>query len=147
MTEPRRLIKPHVCLWHRICRRGNQEYYLGSFAAVLLPAGYWCGSGNGRNCDFSAFSAKATAAFGTLFGGILLSLIDFPDHADRGSVPAETVWNLGLIAGPATSVFSLLALGFYLGYRINHVRHKEIVIGLEQRRSFVLLSTTSSATK
>lgn len=82
-----------------------------------------------------AFSAKATAAFGTLFGGILLSMIDFPANATRGEVPTETVWNLGLIAGPATSVFSLLALGFYLRYRINFRRHAEIVAALEHRRS------------
>ena len=79
-----------------------------------------------------AFSNKATIAFGTAFGGILLSAIDFPAHAVRGEVPAETVWNLGLIAGPATSVFSLLALLFYLRYRINRRRHAEIVAELEQ---------------
>ena len=81
-----------------------------------------------------AFSAKATQAFGTVFGGILLSAIEFPTLATRGEVPAETVWNLGLIAGPATSIFSLLALGFYLRYRINHRRHAEIVAALEARR-------------
>ena len=81
-----------------------------------------------------AFSAKATAAFGTVFGGILLSIIDFPENATRGEVPAETVWNLGLIAGPATSIFSLLALGFYLRYRINHRRHEEIMAALQERR-------------
>ncbi|MYE14589.1 MAG: hypothetical protein F4X99_23605 [Gammaproteobacteria bacterium] len=81
-----------------------------------------------------AFSQKATQAFGTVFGGILLSAIDFPTYATRGEVPAETVWNLGLIAGPATSIFSLLALGFYLRYRINHRRHAEIVAALEARR-------------
>lgn len=82
-----------------------------------------------------AFSAKATAAFGTLFGGILLSAIDFPEDATRGEVPAETVWNLGLIAGPATSIFSLAALGFYLRYRINRRRHAEIVVALGERRA------------
>ena len=82
-----------------------------------------------------AFSNKATAAFGTLFGGILLSAIDFPENAVRGSVPPETVWNLGLIAGPATSVFSLLALLFYLRYRINRQRHRAIVEQLQQRRA------------
>ena len=82
-----------------------------------------------------AFSNKATAAFGTLFGGILLSAIDFPENATRGSVPPETVWNLGLIAGPATSVFSLLALLFYLRYRINRQRHRAIVEQLQQRRA------------
>ena len=81
-----------------------------------------------------AFSAKATAAFGTVFGGILLSVIDFPEYATRGEVPAETIWKLGLIAGPATSIFSLLALGFYLRYRINHRRHTEIVTALQARR-------------
>ena len=81
-----------------------------------------------------AFSAKATAAFGTVFGGILLSVIDFPEYATRGEVPAETIWKLGLIAGPATSIFSLLALGFYLRYRINHRRHTEIVAALQARR-------------
>ena len=81
-----------------------------------------------------AFSAKATAAFGTVFGGVLLSVIDFPEYATRGEVPAETIWNLGLIAGPATSIFSLLALGFYLRYRINHRRHAEIVAALQARR-------------
>lgn len=82
-----------------------------------------------------AFSAKATAAFGTLFGGILLSIIDFPQEATRGEVPAETVWNLGLIAGPATSIFSLAALGFYLRYRINRRRHAEIVVALQERKA------------
>ena len=80
-----------------------------------------------------AFSAKASAAFGTMFGGILLSAIDFPEHAVRGTVPPETVWNLGLIAGPATSIFSLLALGFYLRYEINRKRHAEVVAALRQR--------------
>ena len=80
-----------------------------------------------------AFSAKASAAFGTMFGGMLLSAIDFPEHAVRGTVPPETVWNLGLIAGPATSIFSLLALGFYLRYEINRKRHAEVVAALRQR--------------
>lgn len=81
-----------------------------------------------------AFSAKATSAFGTVFGGVLLSVIEFPEYATRGEVPPETVWNLGLIAGPATSIFSLLALLFYLRYRINHRRHAEIVARLTARR-------------
>ena len=81
-----------------------------------------------------AFSAKASAAFGTMFGGILLSAIDFPENAVRGTVPPETVWNLGLIAGPATSIFSLLALGFYLRYEINRRRHAEVVAALGRRQ-------------
>ncbi len=91
-----------------------------------------------------AFSTKATAAFGTLFGGILLSLIDFPANATRGSIPAEIVWDLGLIAGPATSIFSLAALGFYLRYRINYRRHREIVAELERRKEKLTHANVSS---
>lgn len=89
-----------------------------------------------------AFSQKATAAFGTLFGGILLSVIEFPEQATRGTVPPETVWYLGLIAGPATSVFSILALGFYFKYEISFKRHREIMVDLEKRR--VAVPSTAS---
>ncbi len=82
-----------------------------------------------------AFSNKATAAFGTLFGGVLLSAIEFPEKAVRGEVHADTVWNLGFVAGPATSTFSLLALLFYLRYRINRRRHAEVVAELRERAS------------
>ena len=91
-----------------------------------------------------AFSTKATAAFGTLFGGILLSLIDFPANATRGSIPADIVWDLGLIAGPATSIFSRAALGFYLRYRINYRRHREIVAELELRKEKLAHANVSS---
>ncbi len=80
-----------------------------------------------------AFSLKLTTAMGTLVGGVLLSVIEFPERAVRGEIPAETVWNLGLIAGPATSIFSLLALGFYLRYRITHRRHMQIIAALAER--------------
>ena len=80
-----------------------------------------------------AFSGKATAAIGTLFGGILLSAIEFPAQATRGEVPEDVVWHLGFIAGPATSIFSLLAVGFYLMYRIDRARHVEIVRLLAER--------------
>ena len=81
-----------------------------------------------------AFSQKATAGFGTLFGGVLLSAIDFPENATRGEIPAETLWDLGFIVAPATSIFSLLAILFYLRYRINYRRHGEIMAELERRR-------------
>lgn len=83
---------------------------------------------------FRAFSLKASGAMGVILGGVMISLIDFPTAATRGEVVAETVWNLGFIAGPATSVFSLLALLFYFRYRINYKRHQEIVAELELRR-------------
>ena len=83
---------------------------------------------------FRAFSLKASGAIGVVLGGVMLSLIEFPTGATRGEVVSETVWSLGFIAGPATSIFSLLALVFYFRYRINYQRHQEIVIALETRQ-------------
>ncbi|XOV86366.1 MAG: MFS transporter [Pseudomonadota bacterium] len=91
-----------------------------------------------------AFTSKATAAFGTLFGGILLSWIEFPAHAVRGEIDSSTIWSLGLIAGPATSIFSLAALGFYFMYRINHKRHLEIVEQLSSRRRDLAVGATET---
>ena len=84
---------------------------------------------------FRAFSLKASGAIGVVLGGFMLSLIYFPTGAVRGDVLPDTVWNLGLVAGPATSVFSLLALVFYFRYRISYQRHQQIVSGLEFRRT------------
>ncbi len=63
-----------------------------------------------------------------------MSAIDFPENATRGEIPAETLWDLGFVVGPATSIFSLLAILFYLRYRINYRRHGEIMAELERRR-------------
>lgn len=82
---------------------------------------------------FRAFSIKASGAIGVVLGGFMLSLIDFPTGAVRGGVLPETVWNLGFVAGPATSVFSLLALVFYDRYNVNFQRHQEITTALARR--------------
>ena len=80
-----------------------------------------------------------------MIGGILLSVIDFPEYAVRGSVSADTVWTLGMIYGPATSIFSLLALLFYLSYRIDRGRHVEIASGLAARKAAAPIEFESEA--
>ena len=50
-----------------------------------------------------------------------------------GSVPAEIVWQLGFIAGPATSVFTLGGLALYVRYRIDRTRHAAIMASLQAR--------------
>jgi Na+/melibiose symporter-like transporter len=86
---------------------------------------------------FSArsFIVKTTGALGVFIGGLLLDLIAFPRGAAAGTVPDDTVWYLGLIQGPATSVFTLLGLGLYLGYRLDRHRHAEIMAELDRRRA------------
>jgi Na+/melibiose symporter-like transporter len=86
---------------------------------------------------FSArsFIVKTTGALGVFIGGLLLDLIAFPRGAAAGTVPEVTVWYLGLIQGPATSICTLLGLLLYLGYRLDRHRHAEIMAELDRRRA------------
>ena len=78
---------------------------------------------------FSArsFANKATASAGLVFGGVLLDYIDFPRGAVTGEVSEEIVWQLGLIAGPATSIFTILGVLLFFRYKIDRARHREII--------------------
>jgi Na+/melibiose symporter-like transporter len=60
-------------------------------------------------------------------------------------VPADIVWNLGFIQGPATSIFTLIGLFLYLGYRLDRKRHAEIMAELEVRRRAAAQSTDRAA--
>ena len=72
---------------------------------------------------------------GLIFGGVLLDYIEFPKGAMLGTVPADIVWNLGFVAGPATSVFTFFGMALYMGYKIDRVRHKEITDELAIRHA------------
>jgi len=79
-----------------------------------------------------AFAGKAANALGTIVGGLALDFIAFPKNAEPGTVDADVIFNLGLVQGPLTSVFSLSGLVLYLGYRLSRSRHREIVVALEK---------------
>jgi GPH family glycoside/pentoside/hexuronide:cation symporter len=82
-----------------------------------------------------AFAGKAANALGTIVGGIALDLIAFPKKALPGSVDPDVIFNLGLVQGPLTSIFTLMGLLLYLGYRLTRERHEEIVVELTEQRS------------
>ncbi len=79
-----------------------------------------------------SFVVKATGAVGVIIGGALLEYIAFPRGAAAGTVPPDTIWTLGLIQGPATSVFTLMALFLYAGYRLDRTRHAQIIAELDR---------------
>jgi len=81
-----------------------------------------------------SFASKAANALGTIVGGLALDFIAFPKNAEPGSVAPEVIFNLGLVQGPLTSIFSLSGLVLYLGYRLTRTRHQEIVQALEERQ-------------
>ncbi len=82
-----------------------------------------------------AFTTKATGSMGLLIGGVLLDLIEFPGNAAVGSVSATTVWQLGVIAGPATSFLLLLSLVLLVRYPLTRKRYQEIQRELQSRTS------------
>jgi Na+/melibiose symporter-like transporter len=80
-----------------------------------------------------SFANKLTGALGAFLGGIVLDVISFPRGAIAGSVPADTVWWLGFVEGPGTSLISLAGVLFYLRYRIDRKRHAEIRRAIAER--------------
>ena len=84
-----------------------------------------------------AFSSKATAGFGTFIGAFGLDLISWPTGSDIQSaadVPAETLFNLGLLYGPVVAGFSVIALWCYTHYDLSKERHAQVLATLKQRR-------------
>ncbi|MDH3644180.1 MAG: MFS transporter [Gammaproteobacteria bacterium] len=82
-----------------------------------------------------SFALKATAAIGGIFGGMALDLIAFPRQAPPGTVEPDVIFNLGLVAGPLTSVFTFFGLLLFLGYRLDQRRVSQIKVELEERRA------------
>jgi GPH family glycoside/pentoside/hexuronide:cation symporter len=83
----------------------------------------------------NSFAQKATFGFGTLFAGIGLDLIAFPKQVDVSMVSEETIFNLGLMAGPLPFAIYLLAAYIATKYDLNKIRHAEISAQLTAQKS------------
>jgi GPH family glycoside/pentoside/hexuronide:cation symporter len=81
-----------------------------------------------------AFAGKAANGLGTVVGGLALDFIAFPKKAPPGTVDPDVIFNLGLVQGPLTSIFTLSGLVLYLGYKLDRYRHAEIALELNRRR-------------
>jgi len=83
-----------------------------------------------------AFSGKAASGAGSLIAGIALDLIAWPaggTAAVAGSIPPETIRNLGIVYGPLVAVFAVLGPLSYRGYSLDRARHREILAALARR--------------
>jgi Na+/melibiose symporter-like transporter len=88
----------------------------------------------GRIFSTRAFALKATSGFGSMFGGLVLDLIQFPTNAVPGAVDPDVIFRLGVAQGPATSIFTMLSLFFYFQYKLDRSHHAEIAAVLAARR-------------
>jgi Na+/melibiose symporter-like transporter len=85
-----------------------------------------------------SFALKTSSGLGHLAAGVAIDAMAFPEKAVPGEVEAEAVRMLGMFWGPLSGLFGLLALVFYLRYRLNRKRHREIMSALEERRKQAL---------
>jgi GPH family glycoside/pentoside/hexuronide:cation symporter len=81
-----------------------------------------------------SFAAKAAGSLATIIGGVALDLINFPKGAEVGDIAPETIYYLGLIAGPPAMIIGLAGLSFYLFYELSRERMEEIAEVLLHRR-------------
>jgi len=72
------------------------------------------------------FFSKATSGLGHLLAGIAIDVIQFPIGAAPGSVDPEKLFALGLVDGPIAAIPALIAIGFYVQYRITRESHQDI---------------------
>ena len=75
-----------------------------------------------------AFSGKAATGVGSLLAGVSLDLIAWPTAA--AVIPADAVFRLGVVYGPATATFAALSVWCYAHYGLTRARHQEIAAAL-----------------
>lgn len=80
-----------------------------------------------------SFANKAAGAVGLFLGGVVLDLIDFPERAGVGDVSQETLWKLGFVYGPATSILMLGSIILYVRYDLTQKRVSDIQEQLRHR--------------
>jgi GPH family glycoside/pentoside/hexuronide:cation symporter len=84
------------------------------------------------------FCIKATSGLGILFGGLILSMINLPVQATPSSVPAQTVFDLGLIVGLCLPLLHLVPIAMIRHYSITRAVHSDIRRQLDERRKAVV---------
>ncbi len=81
-----------------------------------------------------SFSGKAVSGFGTILGGLILTLIAFPIGTEPTEVPADVIFRLGVVVGVAVPLLNLIPISLITRYRITRERHAEIRAALDERR-------------
>jgi len=78
------------------------------------------------------FASKCAYALGTMIAGTMLALIAFPTETAVGEVPADTLFDLGLVYGPLVLVIWLGACYAISRYNISREHHSQTVARLEE---------------
>lgn len=79
------------------------------------------------------FMKKVTSGLGTLIAGWVLAWIAFPTQTDVAEVPADTIFDLGLVYGPLLGILSVAAILVLTGYQISRADHQDNLATLAAR--------------
>lgn len=79
------------------------------------------------------FSIKFVSGIGNFIGGIVLEVIELPVNAAPGSVPADTLFQMGIVVGPILSLFTLIPFLFARKITLTRERHDQIRAELDAR--------------
>lgn len=84
-----------------------------------------------------AFVLKASAGLGGAISGVALDLIHWPTGEQvktAADIPADTLFNLAMIAGPGLVIGILPAVWCFSRYTLDRQRHQAILVELKGRR-------------
>lgn len=81
------------------------------------------------------FSMKIPTGLGQLAGGILIDRIGIQTGLQPGEVPADVLWNLGLVVGPLLALSYLAPTALLSRYQLDRRRHGELRGILARRRA------------
>ena len=84
-----------------------------------------------------SFSNKRASGLGTLVAGIGLDIIAWPtgEHIRTAAdVPADTLFNLGLLFGPIVAGFAVVSVWCYNHYDLTREKHQQILAQLAEIR-------------
>ena len=79
------------------------------------------------------FMKKVTSGLGTALGGWVLAWIAFPTQTGVAEVPADTIFDLGLVYGPLLGILSFAAILVLTGYQISRADHQDNLATLAAR--------------
>ncbi len=77
-----------------------------------------------------SFSGKAVSGVGTVVGGLIITLIDFPTGAAPAEVPANAILKLGIVVGVVVPLLYFIPISLLTRYKITRERHSEIARAL-----------------
>ena len=81
--------------------------------------------------------SKTSSGIGHFIAGIALTYIEFPKQSVPGEIPAEIIYDLGLVDGPFAMIWGLIAAFFYARYKITKKSHAEIKEKLEAKNAVI----------